>query len=90
MFVLAMARGIRNGWLDSSYRQVVMRGWQGISAKIADDGSVAGICQGTGIGESLEFYLRRKTPVHDPRGLGAVIMAGIEMQQMIDGTGPAR
>ena len=45
-------------------------------------GTVTGICQGTSIGDDLEFYEKGSTPPHDPRGLGAVIIAGIEMQQL--------
>ena len=85
MFVLALARGVRNGWIDSSYRRSALVGWEAITRKIGADGTVGGICQGTGIGENEEFYFTRKTPPHDPRGLGAVITAGIEVQRLLDG-----
>ena len=83
MFVLSIARGMTNGWLEKKYRSSAERGWEGIQQRIAEDGTVGGICQGTGIGDSKEFYMKRKTPKHDPRGLGAVITAGIEMQNML-------
>jgi unsaturated rhamnogalacturonyl hydrolase len=82
MFVLSMARGIRAGWLDETYRVPARRGWQGISSRILADGTVQGICQGTSIGPDLEFYARRATFPHDPRGLGAVITAGVEMHKL--------
>lgn len=82
MFVLSVARGVRNGWLEKKYRTAAERGWDGIQKKVSEDGTVSGICQGTGIGDSKEFYVKRKTPKHDPRGLGAVITAGIEMQKL--------
>jgi rhamnogalacturonyl hydrolase YesR len=82
MFVLGMARGITNGWLDDAFRENALRGWRGIVSKIDTDGIVKGICQGTGIGYDLEFYYDRKTRDNDPRGLGAVITAGIEISRL--------
>lgn len=84
MFVLAMARGVRNGWLDSKYRDAALRGWEGVKSKISEDGAVHGICRGTGIGWDLDFYFKRQTFDHDPRGLGAVITAGIEIAKLLD------
>lgn len=84
MFVLAMARGVRNGWIDKKYTNNALAGWEGVKRKIAEDGTVSGICQGTGIGDDLEFYFERKTPKHDPRGLGSVITAGVEMQKLLE------
>jgi unsaturated rhamnogalacturonyl hydrolase len=82
MYVLGIARGITNGWIDEKYRENAIRGWQGISSKIEEDGTVKGICQGTGMGFDFDFYYKRKTPDHDPRGLGAVITAGVEMAKL--------
>jgi hypothetical protein len=47
-----------------------------VAAKRDSNGVVHGICQGTEIGDDEDFYLHRKTINNDPRGLGAVIMAG--------------
>ncbi len=82
MFVLGMARGVRNGWLDESFTAVALKGWQALTGKIAADGTVHGICRGTGMGEDLQFYLDRPTFDHDPRGLGAVVTAGIEVAKL--------
>ena len=82
MFVLALARGVRAGWLGPEYAAPAARGWRGICSRVMPDGTVTGICQGTSIGPDLEFYAKRSTPPHDPRGLGAVITAGIEMQRL--------
>ncbi len=82
MFVLAMARGVRHGWLEPAYADRAKRGWRAIEKKIDADGTVHGICRGTGMGFDLEFYFRRPTFDHDPRGLGAVISAGIEMAKL--------
>lgn len=83
MFTLAIARGVRNGWLDKNYKDAAIKGWKGITNKIDDDGTVNGICQGTGIGMELEFYYSRKTPPNDPRGLGAILNAGVEISKLL-------
>lgn len=82
MITLAMARGIRKGWLPETYTSYALKAWRAIAAKIDDDGTVHGICQGTAIGSNEQFYLKRKTIDHDPRGLGAVIIAGVEIAKL--------
>lgn len=85
MFTLSLARGISNSWLNQSYTESVWLGWKGIVSRVEKDGTVKGICQGTGIGSSIEFYNKRKTPDHDPRGLGAVLTAGVEVSKLLNG-----
>lgn len=84
MYVLAIARGIREGWLPGTYRENAERGWKGISEKISEDGIVSGICRGTPIGHTVQFYEDRDQFDNDPRGLGAVIQAGIEMELLMN------
>ncbi len=84
MFVLAMARGVREGWLPASFRDKALQGWEGISDRISEDGIVSGICRGTPIGRTVAFYQERNTFDNDPRGLGAVIQAGIEMEMLLN------
>ena len=84
MYVLAIARGIREGWLPESFRESAARGWKGISGRISDDGIVSGICRGTPIGHTVQFYEDRDTFDNDPRGLGAVIQAGIELELLMN------
>ncbi|MGW8314847.1 MAG: glycoside hydrolase family 88/105 protein, partial [Bacteroidales bacterium] len=79
MFTLGMARGVRMGWLEESYREKALRGWQALQEKIGPDGTVSDICRGTGIGDSVEFYENRARFDHDPRGLGAMLTAGCEI-----------
>ncbi len=86
MFTLAMARGIRNNWLGEEYKPYVMKAWTGIDARISNDGIVKGICRGTSIGDSPEFYNSRETFDNDSRGLGAVITAGIEVHLLLKRT----
>ena len=84
MYLLAVCRGIENGWLPENYLESAALAWQGISSRILGDGTVTGICQGTGMSEDLDFYRSRNTPGHDPRGLGAVITAGTEFILLLE------
>ncbi len=83
MFTLGIARGVLNGWLDKNYKDAAIKGWNAISKKIDDNGTVTGICRGTGIGFDLDFYYSRETPPNDPRGLGAVLTAGAEVAKLL-------
>lgn len=82
MFVLGIARGVNNGWLNKSYSKFAIKGWRALTEKIDTGGIVHGICRGTGMGENLKFYFNRPTIDNDPRGLGAVITAGIEISKL--------
>ncbi len=83
MFVLALARGVRNGWIEPKYHAYAVRGWEALRRGIDNDGTVHGICGGTELGTTLDFYFERPTFAHDPRGLGAVIIAGVEISQLL-------
>jgi unsaturated rhamnogalacturonyl hydrolase len=82
MFTLALARGVRMGWLPGEYRLNALKGWKALKTKIRGDGTVVDICRGTGIGNSVEWYDGRQRFDHDPRGLGAVLTAGCEVYLM--------
>ena len=79
MFTYSIARAVNEGWIDEKYIDYAKKGWEGIKSKITDDGLVKGICVGTGIGNDLDFYYNRPTEINDIHGLGAVIMAGLEV-----------
>ncbi len=82
MFILAMARGVRLGWLPDDYRELAVKSWEALARRIDNNGVVHGTCRGTGIGESLEYYLNRPVFDNDPRGLGAVLVAATEISIM--------
>jgi rhamnogalacturonyl hydrolase YesR len=82
MSVAAMARGVRRGWLDDSFRQPIARGWAAVRARVDADGGVRDVCSGTGAGPTLEYYLKR--PVvngGDDRGGAMALVAAIEMAE---------
>lgn len=82
LFTLALARGVRESWLSPSYKENAIKGWNAVKTKIDQQGIVHGICRGTDIGYDQQFYMDRKTIDNDPRGLGAVITAGIEISKL--------
>ncbi|SDJ83756.1 Rhamnogalacturonyl hydrolase YesR [Pedobacter sp. ok626] len=82
LFTIALARGVREGWLSAAYKKNAHAGWEAVKTKIDENGVVYGICQGTDIGYNQEFYMKRKTINNDPRGMGAVITAGIEISKL--------
>ena len=61
MIVTAMARGLRLGWLDASFRPVVERAWRAVAVRIAEDGDLVDVCTGTGAGRDAtrDYYLTR-------------------------------
>jgi rhamnogalacturonyl hydrolase YesR len=85
IFTMAMARGIRYGWLDrGKFMPAVMKGWQAVTSEIEDDGTVHKICVGTMCSENISYYINRPFYDNDTHGSFAVIFAGIEMQRMLN------
>jgi len=83
IFVMTLARAVRNGWIDKNYTDNVVRGWKAIEKRIDSEGVVSGICQSTAIGDGLDFYLNRPTQPNDPRGMGSVLMAAVEVDKLL-------
>lgn len=63
--------------------------WLGLAAQVASDGTVAGICEGTGILTSVAEYQARGTPfaVSSP-GLGGVFRATLAYDAYVQAFGP--
>lgn len=85
IFTMAIASGINEGWLKrKKYEQVVLKGWSALDSVIEENGTVRGICMGTMCSEDLDYYLNRPIVDDDSHGMLGLIMAGIEVQKMID------
>lgn len=82
MLTIALARGVNNGWLPKKYKKQALKSWNAVLSRIETDGNVKGICEGTSISAKSDYYLNRRTMDHDPRGLGAVITAGLEIMKL--------
>ena len=55
-----LARGLRLGWLDESFREMAELAWRGVSERIDDRGNIIDACTGTGNGPTLRHYLDRE------------------------------
>jgi beta-lactamase class A len=83
MTLTAMARGVREGWLDASFRPVVDRAWRGLLGRVADDGTLLDVCTGTGAGPTKQYYLDRGAiDGADDRGGAMTLTAALEMSEL--------
>ena len=91
MFVYALARGVRKGYLPVTYLYVAVKGYRGIvtqfvktdaSGQLNLEGtvSVAGLGGNPYRDGSYEYYLSEKVVTNDPKGIGALLLAATEME----------
>jgi len=93
MFVYMLAKGAREGYLPESYLAVAKKGYKGIVDKFIEtsaDGQL--MLNGTvavgGLGGnpyrdgSDKYYLSEKVVKNDPKGIGAFIMASVEIERL--------
>ena len=79
----AMARALRRGWLDDTYRESVDRAWRGVTQRIDDAGGLVDCCTDTGAQDSLQAYLDRPAIFgRDNRGGGMAMWFALEMEQL--------
>jgi rhamnogalacturonyl hydrolase YesR len=82
MFIIGISNAIMSGILDKGYSVNVLNAWNALQRNISGEGIVKDICCGTGIGTTAEFYKTRERPENDPRGLGSVITAALEVDKL--------
>lgn len=91
MFTYALARGVRLGYLPSNYAENARRGWEGIQkhfVQTSDDGTLTltGTVKAIGLGGaqqhdgSYQYYVSSPVVSDDPKGIGAFLLAGGEME----------
>lgn len=83
MFTYSVALAVNNGWVDQRYKTIAFAGWQGVSTHITPEGGIENICMGTGIGNDIKFYYDRPIIYNDFHGIGAVILAGVEVSKLL-------
>jgi rhamnogalacturonyl hydrolase YesR len=80
----AMARGVRMGWLDESFKDTVALAWQGISERIEDSGKVVDACFGSGTNADVQYYLDRPAVSgFDDRGGSMALWFAAEMLVLV-------
>jgi unsaturated rhamnogalacturonyl hydrolase len=91
MFVYALSKGVRMGYLPQSYLKVAQKGYQGIRREFVEstaDGQVnlKGTVSVAGLGGnpyrdgSYQYYIGEKVVTNDPKGVGAFLLASNEME----------
>jgi unsaturated rhamnogalacturonyl hydrolase len=91
MFVYALAKGVRLGYLPPKYEAVAQKGYQGITKefiKTDESGQVNlhGTVSVTELGgspyrdESYEYLRSEKVVVNEPKGVGTFLLAANEME----------
>jgi len=92
MFVYAIAKGVRMGYLPQTNEASARKGWQGIQSvfvKTGADGEMQldGTVKVGGLGGTpyrsgtFDYYIGETTRVNDAKGIGAYLLAGAEMGQ---------
>ncbi len=89
MFVYALAKGVRLGYLPSSYLTVAKKGYAGIIKKFITNNNGQTNLEGTvsvsGLGGhpyrdgTYNYYINEKVVTNDPKGIGAFLLASDEM-----------
>jgi unsaturated rhamnogalacturonyl hydrolase len=91
MFVDALAKGVRRGYLPARYLANAQRGYQGILTHFVktgpgEDVSLTDTVKAAGLGGdpyrdgSYAYYIGEKTVTNDPKGVGVFILASTEME----------
>ncbi len=91
MFVYALAKGVRLGYLPESYMSVAQKGYAGMQTEFvetvnADKINLTKTVSVSGLGGkpyrdgSYEYYLREKVITNDPKGVGSFMLAANEME----------
>jgi unsaturated rhamnogalacturonyl hydrolase len=93
MFVYAFAKGLRRGYISTAYRDVLLKGYEGILARfvtVDERGlvSLSGICRVAGLGGtpyrdgSFTYYVSEPVVVNDFKGIGPFILASAEVERL--------
>ena len=91
MFVYALAKGVRLGYLPASYLQTAKKGYNGLIKSFVETDATGQTnlkftCRSAGLGNnpyrsgSFQYYLSEPVITNDPHGIGAFIMAANEME----------
>jgi unsaturated rhamnogalacturonyl hydrolase len=91
MFVYALQKAVRRGYLPEKYASVAQQGYRGILSHFIQEGSAGAVTltdtvKGAGLGGnpyrdgSYAYYIGEKVIANDPKGVGAFLLASAEME----------
>ncbi|RVT74415.1 glycoside hydrolase family 88 protein [Flavobacterium sufflavum] len=92
MLVYAIAKGVHKGYLPANFKKVATKGLDGLIKKLIKvdaDGEIhiTQVCASAGLGGnpyrdgSFEYYMSEKIKVDNSHGLGAFLLAAIELDK---------
>jgi unsaturated rhamnogalacturonyl hydrolase len=93
MFVYSLAKGIREGYLTSTYLPVVQKAYQGILKQFIETDAngqvnINNTCGATGVGGkpyrdgSYAYYTGVKTETNETKGVGSFMLASVEVERL--------
>ena len=91
MFAYFLAKGVNDGVLDDKYADIATRAYAGIVSEFLTqdaDGRLRlnNICQTAGLGfgrdGGYEYYMSEPVVSNDPKGVGPMMMAGLQVAQL--------
>jgi unsaturated rhamnogalacturonyl hydrolase len=93
MFVYALAKGVRLGYLPASYLETAKKGYEGIKKQFIEtdaNGQVnlKNTCRGAGLGNnpyrdgSYRYYLSEPVVTNDAHGIGSFLLMANEMEKI--------
>ncbi len=93
MFVYALAKGVHRGYLPARYLDNANRGWRGILARFIKTGpgadvSLTDTVKSAGLSGApyrdgtYAYYIGEKVVTNDPKGVGAFLLASVELEQL--------
>jgi len=84
MFITALARGIRKGWIEEGCKKDIIEAWNALVEKCVDEeGNVYGVCMGSGCSKEEKYYMQLGTIINDDHGMGIVLGAGVEVMNLL-------
>jgi unsaturated rhamnogalacturonyl hydrolase len=74
MFAFAMITGVKHGWLDEkTYGPAARKAWLGVQTYLDKDANVRNVCEGTGKGRTVQYYLDRRRNTGDFHGQAPIL-----------------
>lgn len=98
MYIYAIAKGVRNGYLDPGWLPTAARAFEGLIKHLVrvddqDQVDLHNVCSTAGLGGnpyrdgSFEYYVHEPIITNDLHGVGAFILAAFEMEMALTGNG---
>ncbi|MBD2867312.1 glycoside hydrolase family 88 protein [Paenibacillus sp. IB182493] len=92
MFVYAMAKGQRLGYLNSGLRSVMLKGYQGIIGRLVTEDEqgvhLHQICHGAGLSHdrngSFDYYISEAVVSDHYMGVGPLLLAALEVERNLE------